>query len=445
MAYNIIMRILTYLVCGFALFAAVMAGLTPLPVDAQGCAGGNCGITTTITPSAGPTGSQVNMTITSGAYPLDGRYEIWWSKSPTMSDDPTAVKMAEGWNERMKQTFSVSVSIPEATNGLSYFHYIKAGRTEQMMNFAFQVTPSITLQSEKLALGDDAALTGTGFTPNDEVTFFVDGEPIEFSMTTDKNGSFNSQLPIPALNAGTHVIKAIAKRMFNQEASTRFKVNPFIKVEPERPSVGDKATLTGYGFAANTEVSIKYDDVVVTNSPSSDKNGYFIYNFTVPETSADTHAITASDKLGNTITWNMPVESNPPSTPTPISPTSDRLGVVGKQQVIFNWMPSKDDSGTVLYNLQVAENMNFFPLMPGMARTNLEEPMAVLDIEPGTYYWRVQAVDGAGNKSKWALSPYAFQVGLINLWLVIGVSLVLIVVFILLLRAFIQRIRGYYY
>jgi hypothetical protein len=92
----------------------------------------------------------------------------------------------------------------------------------------------------------------------------------------------------------------------------------------------------------------------------------------------------------------------------------------------------------------VAENFNFFPLMPGMRRSGLTESTVTMNIEPGTYYWRVQAVDPSGNKSKWALSPYAFQVGLINLWIVAGAGLLLIVVFILLLRAFIQRMRGYY-
>jgi hypothetical protein len=82
--------------------------------------------------------------------------------------------------------------------------------------------------------------------------------------------------------------------------------------------------------------------------------------------------------------------------------------------------------------------------MPGMRRSGLSETSVTLNIEPGTYYWRVQAVDPSGNKSKWALSPYAFQVGLISLWAIIGVSLILIIIFVFLLRAFIQRIRGYY-
>jgi hypothetical protein len=36
-------------------------------------------------------------------------------------------------------------------------------------------------------------------------------------------------------------------------------------------------------------------------------------------------------------------------------------------------------------------------------------------------------------------------VGLVNFWAVVGASLVLLVIFIFLLRAFIRRVRGYYY
>jgi hypothetical protein len=439
------MRIFTYLTSIFALFVAAFSMLLPLPVNAQGCAGGKCGITTTLTPNSGPTGSQVQMSISSGAYPLDGKYEIWWSKNPTMSDDPTAVKVAEGFNERLKQSINVSIAVPEASNGTNYFHYIKAGRAEQMLNFAFQVTASVILKQDKVAPQAVVTLAGTGFTVNDDISIFIDGDPVNASITSDKSGSFSGDLTIPDLSAGTHVIKASAKKMFNQEATIRFKLAPSIKIEPAIPSVGKTATVTGFGFAANTEVSVKYDDTTITNSPTSDKSGRFTYNFTVPATSVARHTLTATDKAGNIATWELPVESSPPTTPTPISPTSDRLGIMGAQPVTFTWMPSKDESGSVVYNLQVADNMNFFPLLPGMARSNLEQPTATINIEPGTYYWRVQAVDLSGNKSKWALSPYAFQVGLINFWLVIGASLVLLVIFILLLRAFIQRVRGYYY
>ncbi len=454
MDYKFCVKIYIYLAGFFALFLAPMAALVPLPVEGQGCAGGKCGITTTLTPNSGPTGTAVTILIESGTYPLDGNYEIWFSKTPTMqgnsdpnsdNSDPTAVKLATGWNERLKQSMSLSLSVPPASAGTNYFHFIKAGRASQMINFSFTVTPSLVCKEDKVKPRSTADLTGTGFSPSDTILFYVDGDPLDLPVQSDVIGSFTAALPVPDLMAGTHVIKATGKKLFNQEATLRFKVVPYIVVEPAIPLVGKTATVSGYGFAPSSEVSIKYDQAVVTSSPSSDNSGRFVYNFTVPETAAGQHTLVATDKSGNVAQWELPVENNPPSTPSVISPTTDRFGVFGGQPVTFTWMAAKDDSGVVLYTVEVADNLNFFPLAAGMRRSGLTETSVTMNIEPGTYYWRVQAVDPSGNKSKWALSPYAFQVGLINLWVVAVISLVLIIIFIFLLRAFIQRIRGYYY
>lgn len=454
MDYKFCVKIFIYLCGFFALFLAPLAALAPLPVEGQGCAGGKCGITTTLTPNSGPTGTAVTILIESGTYPLDGNYEIWFSKSPTMqgnsdpnsdNSDPTAIKLATGWNERLKQSMSLSLSVPPACAGTNYFHYIKAGRATQMINFSFTVTPGLVCKEDKVKPRSTADLTGTGFSPSDTILFYVDGDPLDLPVQSDAIGSFTAALPVPDLMAGTHVIKATGKKLYNQEATLRIKVVPYIVIEPAIPLVGKTATVSGYGFAPSSEVSIKYDQAVVTSSPSSDKTGRFVYNFTVPETTAGTHTLVATDKSGNVAQWELPVENNPPSTPAVISPTTDRFGVFGGQPVTFTWMAAKDDSGIVLYTVEVADNLNFFPLMAGMRRSGLTEPTVTMNIEPGTYYWRVQAVDPSGNKSKWALSPYAFQVGLISLWAIAGVSLVLIIIFIFLLRAFIQRIRGYYY
>jgi len=447
------MRIYLYLTGIFALFIALFPALAPSPVDGQGCAGGKCGITTTLTPNSGPTGTQVSILIESGTYPLDGKYEIWFSKSATMSgastdegdgSDPTAVKLAEGWNERLKQSMSLSLSVPQAVNGTNYFHYIKAGR-DTMINFAFNVTPGLISKDDKLLPRSTANVSGSGFTASDKIQLYIDGDPLDLALESDSMGCFTVGVPVPDLMAGTHVMKATAKKMYNQEATLRFKISPYIVIEPAIPLAGKSATVSGYGFAPGSEVSIKYDDAVVTSSPTSDKSGRFTYNFTVPETSGGKHTLVATDRAGNIANWELPVENNPPTSPAPVSPSTDRFGVMGGQPVTFTWMAARDDSGAVLYTVEVADNLNFFPLMPGMRRSGITETNVTMNIEPGTYYWRVQAVDVSGNKSKWALSPYAFQVGLVNLWVVAGVSLVLIVIFILLLRAFIQRVRGYYY
>jgi len=53
------MKIRLYLIGIFALFLALPVMIVPQAVQAQGCAGGQCGITTTCSPNSGPTGTQV--------------------------------------------------------------------------------------------------------------------------------------------------------------------------------------------------------------------------------------------------------------------------------------------------------------------------------------------------------------------------------------------------
>jgi hypothetical protein len=65
-------------------------------------------------------------------------------------------------------------------------------------------------------------------------------------------------------------------------------------------------------------------------------------------------------------------------------------------------------------------------------------------LEPGTYYWRVKAIDGAGNESEWSLSPYPFQVGLFSGLYLAGGAVIFVIVFIFIVRAFFRRVREYY-
>ena len=439
------MKIHLYLSGFVALCLTLSVIIVPVAVIAAGCSGGNCGPTMTLNPTSGPTGTEVTINVTTGSYPLDGRYEIWWSKFALMSDDATAVKVAEGYNERLTQIFNIKIAVPEASYGTSYFHYIKSGHNEQMLNFAFTVTPSIIIDSENVRTRSAVNVTGTGYTVQDSISFFINGNPVEATATTDKLGSFTTTLTIPDLPAGVQVIKATAKKMYNAEGTFKIKTSPYLKLEPGLPIAHKDAVISGFGFAASSKINIKFDDQDIASPPASNKIGSFTFTFNVPELSGTSHVIHVTDASGNTATYEPNVESSPPSTPTPITPTSERFGIIGGQTVMFSWMPSQDDSGSVQYTVEIADNLNFFPLAAGMRKTGLKESAVTVNMEPGTYYWRVQATDPAGNQSKWALSPYAFQVGLVNLWIVVVAGIILLFIFVLLLRTFIQRIRGYYY
>jgi hypothetical protein len=145
------------------------------------------------------------------------------------------------------------------------------------------------------------------------------------------------------------------------------------------------------------------------------------------------------------------MESDPPDTPKLISPSDrGRAGLVGRVTPTFEWSAVSDDSG-VHYRLQIATSANVtatgkfvYPIFSvgGLAGTNytLEETDA---LPYGTYYWIVQAVDGAENESGWTAAR-SFRAGLLPLWGFI-VSITAIVVVIIALVRFLLRRRGIYY
>ena len=69
------------------------------------------------------------------------------------------------------------------------------------------------------------------------------------------------------------------------------------------------------------------------------------------------------------------------------------------------------DASGVKYQVQVDDNSDFSsPLLDQALLTASDYTMAAGETLPaGTYYWRVRAIDGAGNASAWT-SAWSFTV-----------------------------------
>lgn len=305
--------------------------------------------------------------------------------------------------------------------------------------------PNLTVSPTNCTPQSTVTVKGTGFpAKNSDIQVMFDGVDTGMSVYTNDLGTFTGQFTVPETVAGNHQFEAYDENIsFGDAITTNLQVGPTISLQPEHPDIGSEVTVTGKGFAGKSLVSIKYDDVVVSNSPTTTDSGTFTEKFNVPDSSADNHIITATDKAGNVATYGLPLESTPPQTPGPISPAQERFGWFGSQPVLFTWSEVSDPSG-ITYVLEVDKSLRFFPLAPGMRKTGLTKPSTVMTLPPGTYYWRVKAIDGAGNESDWSLSPYPFQVGFFSgIYLAIG-ALIFIIIFIFIVRAFFRRVREYY-
>jgi hypothetical protein len=192
-----------------------------------------------------------------------------------------------------------------------------------------------------------------------------------------------------------------------------------------------------------------YDGSQVETAETNAK-GSFEASFVVPESQHGRRLVTARDAAGNNATAIFTMESDPPDTPELISPPNgSRVGFIGKVRPTFEWSEVSDDSG-VHYSLQIATSAN-------VTATGFADPIvSVLDIVGtnytlektealpyGTYYWIVQAVDGAENAGNWT-AVRSFHAGLLPLWAFI-VIIVAIVVLIGALVYFFVRRRGIHY
>ena len=121
---------------------------------------------------------------------------------------------------------------------------------------------------------------------------------------------------------------------------------------------------------------------------------------------------------------------------------------MGEVTPTFEWSEVSDDSG-VRYSLQIATSADVTAtgesVDPMVSVTNLAETSyTVTEALPyGTYYWIVQAVDGAENESDWTAN-HSFRVGLLPLWGLIVIIVVAAVLLILLIRALVRRRTIYY-
>ena len=388
-------------------------------------------------------GTTVVLAIASTGFPLDGPYQILWSKSP-IPDSGNYTLVAEGNVAKGSAQATAIFKTPEAAYGTNYVQFRRGWRPEDNpYNFIFNVLPDIEVSLPSSSPGGEVTIDGTGFPANDNIKLSFDGKLLDTAITTNNLGSFTSKFTVPETTAGKHEFKATADKMLSEYAVASLEVNPAVSLEPKSPEVGQKVTLTGSGFAASSMVSIQYDDVTIAGSPKTNEIGNFLYTFNVPKSSKANHKVIATDKAGNTATYSLALESEPPPTPAPISPQGQKFSWFGSQLVTFNWTKVDDPSG-VAYILEISENLNFFPLKPGMRKTGLTETTCGVKVEPGNYYWRVKAVDSAGNEGEWAISPYPFKVGFFSTWYLVIGGLLFLLLFVLLVRAFLRRLREHF-
>jgi hypothetical protein len=214
-----------------------------------------------------------------------------------------------------------------------------------------------------------------------------------------------------------------------------FTTQSVLTVVPKTGNVGDELRVTGTGFNAGKDFSVAYGSNSVANG-SVNESGTFQSIFKAPAGSSGSILITATDTKGSSATATFTMETTPPEVPQVSSPRDGTtVGFMGNTKVAFKWGDVSDPSG-VTYDIAISDQSSFTKTLT--THTKLTEPKYTLSeaesLPNGEYYWRVRAVDGAGNASDWsptALVKVGFMTTSTIIYIIVGIVALIIIIAVL--------------
>jgi hypothetical protein len=336
----------------------------------------------------------------SSPFPIDGDYSILWSKYASF-DGGNYTVLDSGNLPSGSYSTSVRFRVPETPYGVYYVQFFQASRTPYTMQFMLR--PALTLTPPEGKPGTRISVKGTGFPASDKGTLSIRNNILSIPLQTNASGNVSANFDIPDIDVGAHTVIASTYKLGAETAQATLLVNSrsqeiitFSQNEPESPP---PVTQPGTG----TNIANPVPPPPVTTS------------------------------------------IRPPK-PVIISPRDASFGWYGEQNVTFNWGPVPEPVD-VTYTLEIGDNFNFNPPLSGMQKTRLTGTSYNIELQPGTYYWRVKAVDSAGNEGDWAYAPYAFKVGEFPLVpVIVGiVVLAIIIIFAKIIQALKKTADHYYY
>jgi hypothetical protein len=309
--------------------------------------------------------------------------------------------------------FTCAIIIPASTAGK---HDIEAEVNGDEAEVEFTVEPAITFNPVSGNVGDQVTVSGTGFGKDKDLTIYFNNAPMTLTSgaaRSDKYGSFdNIAFKVPAQGAGTYDVKAMDSSNNSATAKTEFTIAGSVNMSPTSGNVGTKITASGTGFVPGSAVAVKYDDKQIATT-TANPDGTFSTEFAAPVSKGGNHTVTISGTMTSQFTFTM--ESTPPPVPELAEPAENTKT---EAQVHFDWRDVTDPSLPVTYVLQVASNRSFSSVvleekgLSGSEYALAEDEQLPSVKKEAPYYWRVKAIDGAGNESEWS-APSSFYVGFV--------------------------------
>ncbi|MCX8173543.1 MAG: Ig-like domain-containing protein [Thermoplasmata archaeon] len=258
----------------------------------------------------------------------------------------------------------------------------------------FFVVPEISVVPASGTVGSTVAITGTGFSGNSIASIYWDGTNTYRSERTAQNGSFNLAFTVPDAAFGPHTIGA--RDIGGVTASAQYSVIPSIELSRTSGRVGDTFTVFCHGFAPSSPVTLVWDNVSTIYYSMTTDTGFAEIYSNVPDCHAGPHEIYVYDGMLHAV-QPLPFTVLPLDAPEPIAPS----GFVNATSVRLSWTAIQNAS---FYIGQISTDPLFSTNVIQFSTTSTGYQVTGL-IHGNRYYWRVKAVDVAGNEGSFSASP----------------------------------------
>jgi len=249
-----------------------------------------------------------------------------------------------------------TIQVPKvARTGSSYQIYVGTDEVPPSVSNSvyFTITSQISIGAAVASVGDSVTVYGNGFYANSAISIYFD-DAAQSTVNTDSTGSFDgASFLVPAAYRGTHQVKCRDASFFSP--GVNLTILSKATVNPSSGGAGDKVTVSGAGFTANSALSFYWDDgPIAAVSATTDINGSFTApSFNIPTDFKGSHTIKAQDVNANTATTSFSIAQK-----ISISPASAVSGTVvtvsssgfdaGKNITIkYNFVPVVTNPATV--------------------------------------------------------------------------------------------------
>ena len=300
--------------------------------------------------------------------------------------------------------FSHQFIIPASPAG--FHNIIASNEYGNRAEIQFKVLPKLMLSLDSAGAGDVVNASGTGFAVRSQITI-VFGSIAVTEAQTDDLGSFDIDFYVPPVKPMVYDVRA--QDSYDNTDAVQFTITAGASLSESIGSTGSQLTINGSGFTPNHTITVYYDDITVKTA-LPDNNGDFTATFTVPPGGGN-HIITVSDGT-NTKNYTFTVEKDPPSVPVLLLPNNESIT---KAESFFDWQDVIDASLPVTYDMEIASDINFATVVfyktgiEASQYTLTESEILAVEFNNAPYFWRVKAIDGAGNLSEFS-DPWVFYV-----------------------------------